>query len=151
MLIKIFLSLALPALTWLLMGGPDLVNNSAYLFLFGVVTLHLLVLIWNQWVFRMFRGDAYTYGAVNFALNLISCVYTLLVSAVLFHQFIVFQWIFSNAPINQLSDLPKVFIGLACLGLFFTLVLPVLSARAVSALPQKSERREYETPGQGGI
>jgi hypothetical protein len=150
-MIKILLSILLPALTWLLLGGPNLLDNSANLFIFAVVTLHLLVLIWNRQVFRIFGGDDYTYGAVNFALNLLACAYTLVVSASLFHKLKIFQWIWGEALINSLSDLPKAFIGLACLGLLATLIIPMLSSRNVSPLPRKSERREYETPGQGGI
>ncbi|MEI7785117.1 MAG: hypothetical protein WCK08_12085 [Betaproteobacteria bacterium] len=150
-MIKILLSLVLPALAWLLLGGPDLLNNSAKLFVFSVVALHLLAVIWNRLIFKIFGGDVYTYGAVNFALNVIACAYTLVISASLFHKLAVFQWIWGEAVISKLSDLPKAFIGLSCLGLLFTLLIPMLTSRSVSPLPQKSDRRDYETPGQGGI
>lgn len=148
---KILLSIVLPALAWLIFGGPDILANSANQFVFGLVTLHLLVVIWNQWVFRHFGGDAYTYGAVTFGLNLIACAYTLAITASLFHKVALFQWIWGEAVITKLADLPKVFIGLSCLGLFLTLLIPILTTRRVSPLPNKSDRREYETPGQGGI
>jgi hypothetical protein len=75
----------------------------------------------------------------------------LAVTASLFHKVALFQWIWGEAVITKLADLPKVFIGLSCLGLFLTLLIPILTTRRVSPLPNKSDRREYETPGQGGI
>ena len=150
-MIKILLSFVLPALAWLLLGGPELLSNSANLFVFSVVSLHLLVVIWNRLIFNILGGDVYTYGTVNFALNVLGCTYTLLVSAILFHKLGVFQWIWGEALISNLSDVPKAFIGLACLGLLFSLLIPMLTVRAVSPLPKKSDRRDCETPGSGGI
>jgi len=149
MLIFIFLSAVIPAVLWLIFGAPDLRNSANALF-FIVMVLHLYVLIWQRKVFKWLGGDYYTYGAANFAINLVSLLYTLVFSSQFFLKTSLFEWLFGKSFHQGIGDVPKVLIGFMLAGLVVTLSLALLTSRHLPALASKSERRTFETPGEGG-
>lgn len=142
-------SVLVPGVLWLIFGGPDLRNTANALF-FIVMVLHLYVLIWQRKVFQWLGGDYYTYGAANFAINLVSLIYTLAFSFLLFHRAVVFEWIFGKSYYQGIADVPKVLIGFTMAGLLVTLSLAIFTSRHLDPLPRKTERRSFETPGEGG-
>jgi hypothetical protein len=149
MLLYIFFSAVIPAILWLIFGSPDLKNSANALF-FIVMLLHLYVLIWQRKVFKWLGGDYYTYGAVNFAINLVSLIYTLALSFLLFHRSILFEWMLGRSYYQDIADIPRVLIGFMLAGLVVTLSLAFFTSRHVEPLPAKSDRRTFETPGEGG-
>lgn len=146
----IFFSVAIPAVLWFLFGGPDL-RNTAHVLFFVVMVLHLYVLIWQRKIFKWLGGDYYTYGSANFAINLVSFIYTLVFSFLLFHRSTLFEFVFGTSYYKSVSQVPNVLIGFALAGLLVTVSLAVFTSRHLEPLPKKSDRREFETPGEGGI
>ena len=134
---RLIASLVLPAIIWLLYGAPDLAlsGNRA---LMAVIVLHLFAVIWLRPMFRLFRGDDFTYGMLGLSLNLVSFAVTLVAGFVgmrLIHQ-----------QLASVHDLPAIIWGMIGLGLAMTAAIPVLTMRSVSPLPKASGRREYEDP-----
>lgn len=149
-LFYVLYSLAIPGVLWLLFGAPDLKNSANVLF-FVVVVLHLYVLIWQRKIFKWLGGDYYTYGSVNFAINLASLLYTLIFSLLLFHRAALFEMVFGKTYYAGLHAVPSALIGLMSAGLLVTISLAVFTSRHLDPLPRKSERRSFEPPGEGGI
>ncbi len=149
MFLYICFSAVIPAILWLIFGAPDLKNSANALF-FIVMVLHLYVLIWQRKVFKWLGGDHYTYGAANFAINLVSLIYTVVFSFLLFHRSILFEWAFGKNYYQDIGDIPKILIGFMLAGLVVTLSLAFFTSRHVQPLPVKTDRRTLETPGEGG-
>lgn len=149
MLLYLFFSAAIPIILWLIFGAPDL-NNSANALFFSVMVLHLYVLIWQRKVFKWLGGDYFTYGAANFAINLVSLIYTVVFSFLVFHRSVLFEWLFGKSYYQGIDDVPRMLIGFMLAGLVVTLALAFFSSRHLERLPSKSDRRSFETPGDGG-
>ena len=82
--IKIFLTFALSFAIWLLIGGPGL-ESAGSLVIFVFLVLHLLVIIWNRATFRLFGGDEFSYVMVTQSINMLSFVYSLIITFIIFH------------------------------------------------------------------
>ena len=133
--------LILPFIIWLLYNGPNL-RNTANLFIFGMVVVHLYFLIWGRLIFKILKGDIYTYNIVNFGINLFSFIITVIGG---FYLFIFYMPIIG---FQSLSEIPKYYIGYVLVSIFGCLVIPLLTSEHVDKLPKKSERREYEVPSE---
>jgi hypothetical protein len=149
MLLYLFFSATIPVILWLGFGAPDL-NNSANALFFSVTVLHLYVLIWQRKVFKWLGGDFFTYGAANFAFNLLSLIYTVVLSFLVFHRSILFEWLFGKSYYQSIDEIPRILVGFMLAGLVVTLAMALFSSRRLERLPSKSDRRSFETPGDGG-
>lgn len=136
-IIKIFLSLALSFATWLLIGGPGLDAAGSFV-IFVFLIFHLMTIIWNRATFKFFGGDDFTYGMVTQAINLLSFVYSVIVT------FIIFQ--FYGQSISNFDAIPKYLWAALSLGLIGSFAIQMLSTKHVSLLPNRDDRREFEKP-----
>src|SRR5579871_706397 len=123
---EILLSVAAPLIAWLLLGAPrlNLVGNAA---LFTVLMAHIYVVIWNDLVFRFFRGDRFTYGSVAVAVNGISLATNF-----------VAVWISIHAAakhVERIRDVSPYSWGVIALSLMATIIFPVLTHATVAPLP----------------
>lgn len=134
---EILLSVAAPLISWLLLGAPrlDLAGNLA---LFVVLVAHFYVVIWNDLVFQVFRGDLLTYGAVAMTLNFVSVVTNFLAVWFTLHHAV--------KRIEHISDISTYSWGIIALSLFVTIIFPVLTHRNVAPLPSAANRRDFEDP-----
>jgi hypothetical protein len=135
--IKIFLSVALGLIVWLFIGGPS-VKDAGNLIISIVVIFHLFVVIWSGPIFRIFKGDEFTYGMVTLGINILSLLYTMITAAVLLA-------IYGNS-INDLNAVPKYIWAFMFLGVIFSVMIPMLTTSDVRPLPKKESRREFEPP-----
>jgi uncharacterized membrane protein len=133
--------LILPFIIWLLYNGPNL-RNTAKLFIFGMVVVHLYFLIWGRLIFKILKGDIYTYNIINFGINLFSFIITVIGG---FYLFIFYMPIIG---FQSLSEIPKYYIGYVLVSIFGCLVIPLLTSEPVDKLTKKSDRREYEVPSE---
>lgn len=134
---RILNSLFLPAVIWLLLGAPSL-SVSGNLVLFSFVTLHLLVVIWNDSIFRLFGGDAFTYGMYSMAVNIVSFAFTFAVA--------LGVMLISGRELGSANDVPAFAWGLMVLGVLGTVFLPLLVSHKVDPLPKPADAREYQDP-----
>lgn len=148
--VLIVISVFFPTTCWFLFGSPDL-QNSANLLFFSVFLLHIFAVIWQGKLFKLFGGDRYTYGAVGLGINIWSLAYTFILVYQIFHNILFFDWFFGNARYESAQQVPKSLVGLLLIGLLVTIAIPLLTTRNVTPLPQKDERRKFESPGEGGI
>ena len=134
---RIVLSLILPLILWLVFGQPSLTmaGNAG---LCALALVLLLSMMWHDVVARAFNSDLFTYRMISFALNAVFGVLGLLVVGVLFYA--------APSGFASFGDVP----GLAWAGLLVLLLLswvvPMATSNKVSALQQKSSRREFENP-----
>ena len=135
--IKLFLSAILGLIIWLFLGGPS-VKDAGSLIITLIVISHLYVVIWSGPIFRAFKGDEFTYGMVTLGINILSLLYTLIATAVLFK-------IYGN-QINDLNTVPKFVWAFMLLGVVFSVLIPMLTTSDVRPLPKKESRRDYEPP-----
>ena len=135
--IKIFLTVALSFAAWLLIGGPGL-DAAGSLVIFGFLAFHLIIIIWNRSIFKFFGGDDFTYGMVTQSINILSFVYSLIVTFVIFHFF--------GYSIPSFNSLPKYLWGTLALGLIGSITIQMLSTKYVSPLPNRDDRRVFEKP-----
>ena len=133
--------LILPFIIWLLYNGPNL-RNTANLFIFGMVVVHLYFLIWGRLIFKILKGDIYTYNIINFGINLFSFIITVIGG---FYLFIFYMPIIG---FQSLSEIPKFYIGYVLVSIFGCLLIPLLTSEPIDKLPIKSDRREYEVPSE---
>lgn len=134
---RLIYSVFLPLTIWLLYGAPSLLlmGNLAVMV---VVVLHLYAVIWVRYVFKLFDGDAFTYGALAFGFNLSSLLTTFVSGFVTLYL--------HGRAIENVGDIPALAWGVICLGFLVTIAIPVLTTRSVGPLPKQTERREYESP-----
>jgi len=137
MLIKIFLTFALPFAMWLLLGGPGL-ESAGSLVIFVFLVLHLLVIIWNGATFKLLGGDAFTYGMVTLSINILSFIYSVLITFVIFQLY--------GLSIANFSTVPKYLWGALALGLIGSFAFQMLSSKRVDILPDRDDRRVFEKP-----
>jgi len=130
-----------PFIIWLIYNGPNL-RNTANLFIFGMVILHLYFLTWGRLIFKTLKGDVFTYNAITFGINLLSFTFTLIYG---FYLFIFYMPIIG---FQSLSEIPKYYIGYVLLSIFGCLVIPLITSEPIDKLPKKSDRREYEVPSE---
>jgi hypothetical protein len=136
-LARILNTLILPGVVWLLLGAPSLtITGNAVLF--AVVVAHLLVVIWNEAIFRLFRGDAFTYGLYSLAMNLLSFAVTFAIALVVL--------LLHDGRLGSAGDIPAFAWGFMVLGVIGTVFLPLLASHKVSRLPQAGDARPYEGP-----
>jgi hypothetical protein len=135
--IKIFLTFALPFAIWLLIGGPGL-EAAGSLVIFVFLVFHLLVIIWNRATFRLFGGDEFTYGMVTQSINMLSFVYSLIITFIIFH--------FYGQSIPSFGSIPKYLWGALALGLIGSFAIQMLSTKHVDPLPDTTDRRVFEKP-----
>ncbi len=136
--IKIFLTFALSFAIWLLIGGPGL-ESAGSLVIFVFLVIHLLVIIWNRATFRLFGGDDFTYGMVTQSINMLSLVYSLIITFIIFN--------FYGQSIPSFSSIPKYLWGALTLGLIGSFAIQMLSTKHVDPLPDRNDRRVFEKPG----
>lgn len=134
---EILLSAALPLIAWLLLGAPHL-DLAGNLSLFIVLVAHLYVVIWNDLVFKIFRGDRFTYGAVAMTLNLISIVTTLVAVWFALHG--------AAKHLEHVSDISPYYWGVIALSLLATVIFPLITHRDVAPLPGEADSRIFEDP-----
>lgn len=137
MFIKLFMTVALPFIMWLLMGGPG-PEKAGSLIIFIFLALHLVVVIWNRATFKLFGGDDFTYGMVTMAINLFSFIYSLIVGWGIFY--------FYGLAIPNFSSIPTYLWGVLALGLIGSFVIQMLTTKHVDPLPDRDDRREFEKP-----
>jgi uncharacterized membrane protein (UPF0182 family) len=147
--VLVVLSVILPTTCWFLFGSPDL-NNSANLLFFTIFVLHICAVIWQGKLFKLFGGDGFTYGAVGLGINIWSLAYTFVMVFGLFHRVAFFQLIWGEDFYKDAQHVPKILVGFLLLGLLLTIAIPLLTTRHVTPLSKKSDRREFDTPGDGG-
>jgi hypothetical protein len=135
--IKIFLTFALSFATWLLIGGPGL-EAAGSLVIFFFLVLHLLVIIWNRATFKLFGGDEFTYGMVTQSINMLSFIYSLIITFVIFH--------FYGQSIPSFDSVPKYLWGALTIGLIGSFTIQMLSTKHVEPLPDRDDRRVFEKP-----
>jgi hypothetical protein len=123
--------------TWLIYGAPSL-SMTGNALIFAVTGLHLGLVIWNREIFRVFRGDEFTYGMVTMGMNILSLLWTVVSGLIIVSVY--------GREIAALSSLPSMVWGIMSLGLLGAVLLPVLSTRSVAPLPDRDERRTYENP-----
>jgi len=131
------LSVVVPVVLWLLLGAPPL-SLAGNLALFAVLILHLYAVIWANVLFALFRGDAFTYGAVTRSINMLSLTYTFAITWVVLHMI--------HKRITDISDISPYTWGFISLGLLLTAGLPILTSAGVSPLPTAKDRRPFEKP-----
>ena len=134
---EILFSVAGPLIAWLLLGAPrlDLAGNLS---LFVVLVAHLYVVVWNDWVFRVFQGDRFTYGAVAATLNFISLATTFVTAWITLHN--------GAKHIERIIGISPYSWGVVALSLLATIIFPVLTQRNVAPLPDETERRVFKDP-----
>ena len=134
---EILLSAAMPLISWLLLGAArlDLAGNLS---LFIVLVAHLYAVIWNDLVFKIFRGDRFTYGAVAMTLNLISVVTNFVAVWFTLHS--------AAKHIEHVSDISPYSWGVIALSLLVTVIFPLLTHRDVTPLSGEADRRIFEDP-----
>ncbi len=137
LIIKLILSVVLSFSFWLIYGSPDL-QMPGNVLIVGCTVLHLLIVIWNKEVFRVFRGDEFTYGMVGVGVNLASFGWTLGAGILVLYSY--------GKQINSLGMVPSFVWGGLCLGLIGSLLIPMLSTSKISQLPNRESRRDYELP-----
>lgn len=136
-LARVLNTLLLPGVIWLLLGAPSLaVTGNAVLF--AVVVLHLLVVIWNEAIFGLFRGDAFTYGLYSLAVNLMSFAVTFFIALVVL--------LLNDGRLGSARDIPAFAWGFMVLGVLGTVFLPLLASHKVARLPRSADARAYENP-----
>ena len=140
MISRLTLTFVFPPLLWMLCGWPSLQlpGNKALL---GVMLAHTYVVIWQGPLFKLLRGDDFTYGAVARGLNTISLLATLITTIGLFVVY--------GGDIAQVNDVPTPAWGVIGISLLLTLTLPLLASRDAAPLPKASDRRTYEDPTNG--
>ena len=127
-------------------------SYSANLLIFSIFVVHIFAVIWQSKLFSFFGGDGYTYGSVGLGINIWSLAYTFTWEISIFHKMLFFRFFWGENAFKDVTHIPKILVGLMLLGLLLTIAIPLLSSRHLtSALPKKTERREFETPGEGGI
>jgi len=134
-----YAALLVPIL-WLLLGIPDL-GHRGNLVVFSVVVLHLFAIVWTDEFFKLFKGDAYTYGGYTLGANLVS-----------FAVNFVTAWIvlrLHGGDIVGVGMVSPYAWGLMALSALSTIAMPLLTPGVVSPLPKASERREFENPCDG--
>lgn len=134
---NIVLSITIPFIIWLFYGMPDL-SIYGNLILFATVIFHLLVTVWINFLFRLFRGDVYTYGMVTASLNGLSFFVNFSIG---FFTFFTFRNDITLPSV--VSPITWSFMLLSMLG---TLIIPLLTSQDDSTLPQKANRRKYVVP-----
>ncbi|MBM3273133.1 hypothetical protein FJY94_07825 [Candidatus Kaiserbacteria bacterium] len=140
MMSRLIFTLVLPPLLWLLCGWPPL-NLSGNLALLGVMLAHTYVVVWQGPLFKLMRGDEFTYSAVTFGLNIMSLLVTVGTTMGMFFVY--------GGNIAQVNDIAKPVWGIIGVSLLLTVALPLLAGGAASALPKASDRRSYEDPTDG--
>jgi hypothetical protein len=135
--IKIFLTFALSFVTWLLMGGPGL-EAAGSLVIFAFLVVHLIAIIWNSATFRLFGGDEFTYGMVTQSINMLSFVYSVIVTFVIFHLY--------GKSIPTFDAIPKYLWAVLSLGMVGSFAIQMLSTKHAIPLPDRDARREFEKP-----
>ena len=135
--IKIFLTLVLSFVTWLLIGGPGL-EASGSLVIFVFLVLHLIVIIWNRSTFKLFGGDEFTYGMVTQSINMLSFIYSVIITFIIFHYY--------GQSIPSFDSVPKYLWGALTLGLIGSFAIQMLTTKHVEPLPDRDERRVFEKP-----
>jgi heme/copper-type cytochrome/quinol oxidase subunit 1 len=135
---KIVFTLFLPPIIWLLYGAPP-VTYPGNLALLLVVTVHLYVVLWQEPLFALFQGDAFTYGFVARGINGLSFGVNFFTT-----WFTLFR---SDGRVETLDMIPSFAWGVIGLSILLTLTFPILTSRKVTRLPRKNDRREFEHPG----
>ena len=108
------------------------------LVIFGITILHFLIIVWNRQFFHLFGGDAFTYGMVTLGINLSTFVWTFAAGMIILYRY--------GHNISTFQDVPYFIWGLLSLGLIGSLLIQMFSIRSVAPLPERDERRNYETP-----
>jgi hypothetical protein len=135
--IKIFLTFVISLAIWLLIGGPGL-EAAGSLVIFSFLIIHLLTIIWNRETFKLFGGDEFTYGMVTQSINMLSFIYSLVITFVIFH--------FYGQSIQSFGSIPKYLWGALTLGLIGSFAIQIQSTRHVEPLADRDDRRVFEKP-----
>ncbi len=133
--VKLFFSLIIPFIIWLIYGAAQ-ISNLSVLFIFTVTIIHFLFIVWNREIFEYLSGDVYTYGSVVFSINLIAFLWTLIsgfIIASVFQILTPIQFVASNFAY-----------AIFLLGLITSLAIPFLTNKNVKELPKASSQRKYE-------
>lgn len=139
MLPKTIQSLVLPPVLWLLLGAPA-PNRAGSLALCGILLLHLYSVVWLPQLFRLLRGDRFTYGLIGAALNMFSFAVSYVVVWVVFHLL--------GGALQEISEVASYVWGFLLMNLLGTVTIPLLSHRPVAPLPTRHERRTYAPPNE---
>jgi len=134
---KTISSFVLPLLVWLVYGAPNL-SLAGNLALLGIITLHLYLLIWSDLVWSCFSGDRFTYRMVGMGFGSFSFAVTFSLGAYLIYS--------AHKSLEYVSSIPAPSWAIFVLGIFATLLIPMLSTKRVTPLPKISERGEFENP-----
>lgn len=139
LIIKLILSVVLSFGFWLLYGAPD-IQMAGNLAIFGCTVLHLLFIIWNKETFALFGGDAFTYGMATLGINMASFIWTLVSGWIILYMYGM------GGGIASIQQVPYFVWGLLTLGLIGSLLIQMLTTNHVSPLPNRDDRRQYESP-----
>jgi hypothetical protein len=134
---NILYSLILPPLIWLLFGAPSLLHAST-LGILALPLLHLWLVIWQGQVFRLLKGDRFTYGSVSRAINILAVAFSLVIARLALFTY--------GAASDSLSSVPAYFWGAWMLALVVSLSLPILASRQLEPLASDADRRSFENP-----
>ncbi len=136
-IIKIVFAILLGLISWLLYGSPD-ITLAGNFFIWGSTICHLLIIIFNREIFGLLGGDVFTYGMANLGINLASFGWTLLGGFIVLFRY--------DQHIEKLNAVPSLVWGLLLLGILGSVLIPLLSTRHITSLPNRDDRREYEPP-----
>lgn len=139
MMLRVIQSLLLPPILWLLLGAPPL-NWAGNAALCVFLLLHYYGVVWLQELFRLLRGDRFTYGMVATGLNMLSFAVSFIVVWVVFHL--------HQREIQEISGVAPYVWGFLLLNLAGTAAIPLMSHRRPAPLPDRQERRSYVPPGE---
>lgn len=137
--VKLILSFVLSFGFWLLYGAPN-IQMAGNLAIFGCTTLHLLFIIWNKETFNLFGSDSFTYGMVTLSINITSFIWTLVSGGLILYAY------GENGSITSIQQAPYFVWGFLTLGLVGSLLIQMLTTNHVSSLPNRDDRRGYESP-----
>ena len=97
-----------------------------------------VVIIWNRATFKLFGGDEFTYGMVTQSINMLSFIYSVIITFVIFH--------FYGQSIPSFDSVPKYLWGALTIGLIGSFTIQMLSTKHVEPLPDRDDRRVFEKP-----
>lgn len=123
---------------WLLFGAPTFFTLRTML-LFLAPIISVVMMVWNENIFRFFSSDSYTYSLLGKTLSGFGFLLTL--SSALWAYYVYF-------PLGELVHVKVpafLWIGML-IGLFIPLCLPLATRRPTAPLPGKDVRRDYVDP-----
>jgi hypothetical protein len=139
LVVRIVLSLLLPLALWLVYQRPPL-ELTGNLALFAVALVFLLGMIWHRPLMAAIRGDVFTYVLASAGIN---ALFGFVGLAAVGGTFLLV-----GNRAKELASVPALAWGGFILIFLLAWALPMLSTRSQGALPDRTSRREFVSPGE---